>query len=363
VRIGIDAGRALHGDGGVAAYTRELIRGLAGQAPEHELVLFDLDRGARRREAYRCALGPLPAAVEVAPVEEGALRRLDLFHAPGFRMPPVGAPRTAFTLHDLTVLSHPECHTEANRARTMVSIAEALSRGATVIAVSEATRLEAERLLALDPARLEVVPPIVSASFGSSGDDEKILEDLGVERPFVLVVAGFEPRKNLGRLLDAWELLPAALRDRHRLVMVSSAGWLESTLRRRVARLRRAGGVVELAGLETVKLAALYRRARVLVFPSLAEGFGLPVAEAMACGAPVITSDRSSMPEVAGGAAVLVDPEDAADVADGMARVLSNEELRRDLRERGLERAERFSAAAVVPRLLAVYGRAARMTP
>lgn len=363
MRIGIDAGRALHGDGGVAAYTRELIRGLAGQAPEHELVLFDLDRGARRREAYLRALGPLPAAVEVAPVDAGALRRLDLFHAPGFRMPPVGAPRTAFTLHDLTVLSHPACHTEANRARTLVAIAEALSRGATVIAVSEATRLEAERLLGLDSARLEVVPPIVAPCFRSSGDDDRVLEDLGVERPFVLVVAGFEPRKNLGRLLDAWELLPEALCDRHLLVMVSSAGWLESTLRRRVARLRRAGGVVELAGLRAVELAALYRRARALVFPSLAEGFGLPVAEAMACGAPVITSDRSSMPEVAGGAAVLVDPEDTADIADGMARVLGDEELRRGLRERGLERAERYSAAAVVPRLLAVYARAARMTP
>lgn len=363
MRIGIDAGRALHGDGGVASYTRELICGLAGHAPEHQLVLFDLDRGARRRETYRRALGPLPAAVEIAPVEAGALRRLDLFHAPGFRMPPEGAPRTAFTLHDLTVLSHPACHTEANRARTLVAIAQALSRGAAVIAVSQATRLEAERLLGLDPAELEVVPPIVSAGFRSSGDDEKILEDLGVERPFVLVVAGFEPRKNLGRLLDAWELLPEGLRDRHLLVMVSSAGWLQSRLRRRVARLRRAGGVVELSGLQTVELATLYRRTRALVFPSLAEGFGLPVAEAMACGAPVITSDRSSMPEVAGGAAVLVDPENTADIADGMVRVLTNEEFRRDLRERGLERGERFSAAAVVPRLLAVYARAARMTP
>lgn len=363
MRIGVDAGRALHGDGGVAAYTRELICGLVGQAPEHQLVLFDLDRGASRREAYRRALGPLPAAVEIAPVDAGALRRLDVFHAPGFRMPPVGGPRTAFTLHDLTVLSHPECHTEANRTRTLVAIAQALSRGAAVIAVSRATRLEAERLLALDPARLEVVPPIVAPCFRSSGDDDRVLEALGVERPYVLVVAGFEPRKNLGRLLDAWELLPEGLRERHRLVMVSSAGWLQSGLRRRVARLRRAGGVVELAGLRTVDLAALYRRTRALVFPSLAEGFGLPVAEAMACGAPVITSDRSSMPEVAGGAAVLVDPEDTADIADGMVRVLSNEELRRDLRERGLERAERFNAAAVVPGLLAVYGRAARMTP
>lgn len=365
MRIGIDAGRALHGDGGVAAYTRELVHGLARHAPAHELVLFDLDRGLRRRAAYERALGRLPAAVGIAPVEAEALRRLDLFHAPGFKMPPVGAPRTAFTLHDLTVLSHPECHTEANRARTLIAIARAVARGATLVAVSDATRREALRLLSLPADGVEVLSPILAPCFaaGDTGSDEATITRLGVVGPYVLAVAGLEPRKNLGRLLDAWELLPKQLDERCRLVIVTSAGWLETTVRRRLAALVRTGEVVKLAGLEGIELAALYRRARALAFPSLAEGFGLPVAEAMACGAPVLTSDRSSMPEVAGGAAVLVDPENAADIADGLARVLGDEELRRDLRERGFERAERYSAAAVVPRLLAVYSRAARMKP
>jgi glycosyltransferase involved in cell wall biosynthesis len=293
-------------------------------------------------------------------VDVEVLRRLDLFHAPGFAMPPNGAPSTVFTLHDLTILSHPECHTAANRARTLTAIAQALSRGATVLAVSEATRLEAERLLDLNVDRVEMAPPMVSSCFSTvgGGEDDAILDRLGVERPFVLAVGGLEPRKNLGRLLDAWDLLPKTLRERHRLVMVTSAGWLETRLRRRLAQLDRSGDVVELGGLEGTELAALYRGTRALVFPSLAEGFGLPVAEAMACGTPVITSDRSSMPEVAGAAAVLVDPEDTAAVADGVERVLTDDELRRDLRERGPERAARFSAEAVVPRLLAVYSRA-----
>ena len=139
--------------------------------------------------------------------------------------------------------------------------------------------------------------------------------------------------------------------------MVASAGWLYGSLRRRLRRLQREGTVHVLAHVSGPELAALYRRARAVVWPSLAEGFGLPVAEAMACGAPVVTSDRSSMPEVAGGAAVLVDPESSDAIAEGVARVLTDESLRRDLRERGPERAMRFSAEEVVPRLLELYRR------
>jgi alpha-1,3-rhamnosyl/mannosyltransferase len=208
---------------------------------------------------------------------------------------------------------------------------------------------------------MEVLPPIIAPCFAARGDfaDEATVARLGASEPYLLAVAGLEPRKNLGRLLDAWHLLPDGLRERPLLVMVTATGWLESGLRRRLTALARAGEVVELGGLPGSQLAAVYRRARALVFPSRAEGFGLPVAEAMACGVPVVTSNCSSMPEVAGGAAVLVDPEDTADIADGMARVLTDGQLRRDLRERGLERAGRFTAGAVVPRLLALYRRAA----
>jgi alpha-1,3-rhamnosyl/mannosyltransferase len=361
VRIGIDAGRALHGEGGVAAYTRELVAGLVRHAPAEEVVLCDLDRGRRRRAEYERSLGPLPPAVEIAPAERRILAGLDLFHAPGFAMPPGGAPHHLLTLHDLTVLSHPECHTAANRARTVVAVAAALARGATVLAVSQATRSEAVRLLALAPERVEVLPPVLAPCFDAGGDaeaDAAARRRLGAAGPYVLAVASLEPRKNLERLLDAWQLLPAPTRTAHRLVLVASTGWLAGRLRRRLAGLARAGQVIVIGRLAARDLAALYRGARALVFPSLAEGFGLPVAEAMACGAPVITSNRSSMPETAGGAAVLVEPEDADEIAAAIARVVGDEELRRDLRARGFERAQHFAPAAVVPQLLAVYRRA-----
>jgi alpha-1,3-rhamnosyl/mannosyltransferase len=170
-------------------------------------------------------------------------------------------------------------------------------------------------------------------------------------------VASLEPRKNLGRLLDAWEALSEDVREDRVLVVVGSAGWMQRAVRRRLGALSRDGSVRLLVRVTGLELAALYRRARVVVFPSLAEGFGLPVAEAMACGAPVVTSNRSSMPEVAGGGAVLVDPEDVTAISDGIRQVLADGELRRDLRERGPERAARFSAETLVPRLLEVYQR------
>lgn len=361
VRIGIDAGRALHGFGGVATYTRQLVGGLARHAPGHEIVLFDLDRGVHRRDAFERVLGVLPSHVRSARISTGELSGLDLFHAPGFVMPPRGAPHHVFTLHDLTVLSHPDCHTLDNRVRSMVAIADAMTRRATLIGVSRATRAEAVRLLSLSGETVEVLPPMLDPRFTPGGNDEldeAALERLGVETPYCLSVGSLEPRKNLVRLLDAWDMLPESLREDHLLVVVASAGWLQVGLRGRLRDLERDGSVHVLDRVAGLDLAALYRRARVVVFPSLAEGFGLPVVEAMACGAPVVTSDVSSMPEVAGGAAVLVDPEDADAIADGVRQVLENTELRRDLRERGPEQALRFSAEVVVPRLLEIYQRA-----
>ncbi|MFV2072441.1 MAG: glycosyltransferase family 4 protein [Thermoanaerobaculales bacterium] len=359
MRVGLDVGRVLHGGGGVAVYAREVARALAGPGVAHEVVLFDLDDGTSRREIYEDALGSLPPRVSVARATRPELETLDLFHAPGFTMPPSGAPRHLFTLHDLTVLSHVGCHTLDNRVRTLTAVAEALSRGAGVIADSETTRREAMRLLALSGEGIEVLPPMLGRVFSADAEaeaDEGVVRRLGIDRDFVLAVGSLEPRKNLGRLLDAWALLPeTALRD-HSLVVVAGTGWLQRKLGRRLGRMARAGGAILTGHLAERDLAALYRRARALVYPSLAEGFGLPVAEAMACGTPVVTSDRSSLPEVAGDAALLVDPEDTEAIAAGVARVLEDSELWSRLRARGLERARLFSHEVVLPRLLALYG-------
>jgi glycosyltransferase involved in cell wall biosynthesis len=360
MRVGIDAGRVIRGRGGVSSYTRELIRALAGKGVPHEIVLFDLD-GTTRRGELDHALGTLPTRVSVASTSRTELESIDLFHAPAFAMPPAGARRHVFTLHDLTVLSHPECHTVGNRVRTLTSIAEAMVRGATIIAVSEATRREALRLLSLPSENVEVLPPILSPAFSANSDvvaDEEVVRSRGIGAAYVLAVASLEPRKNIGRVLEAWTLLPEELQQTHQLVVVTADEWRQTRVRRRLDAMSRARTVVSVGHLPAVELAALYRRARVFVFPSLAEGFGLPVVEAMACGAPVVTSNRSSLPEVAGEAAVLVDPEDPDEIATVVTEVLEDQSLRRRLRDRGFERARLYNSSAILPRLLAIYQRA-----
>lgn len=361
MRLGIDAGRALHGRGGVATYTRELVLSLAASPRVEEIVLFDLDRGCTRRDEFERELGSLPAEVVTAPAIRSELEGLNLFHAPGFAMPPFGAPRHVFTLHDLTVLSHPHCHTLDNRVRTLASVSEALARGATVLAVSNATKEETIRLLALPTASVEVVPPVLNPIYRVAGDRQKDAEAaarLGVREPYVLAVASLEPRKNFGRLLDAWNSLGRTT-GAHQLVVVASEGWRQGRVRRRLERMTSDGSVVKVGHVPDNVLASLYRRARLFVFPSLAEGFGLPVAEAMACGVPVVTSALSSMPEVVGDGALMVDPEQSDDIAAAIERLLGDRSLRGVLRDRGLERARAFSREALVPRLFEVYRRAA----
>lgn len=361
MRLGVDAGRALHGRGGVASYTRELIRSLLGSARVDEVVLFDLDRGWSKRDVFVREFGPLPAKAVVVPPVGSELEGLNLFHAPGYAMPPVGAPRHVFTLHDLTVLSHPHCHTLDNRVRSLASVTEALVRGSTILAVSKATKEEAVRLLALPIDSVEVVPPMLNPVFQVAGDrdaDAAAAARLCVRQPYVLAVASLEPRKNFGRLLDAWGSLGGTT-GAHQLVVVAAEGWRQGRIRRRLERMTGDGSVVKIGHVSDEVLAALYRRASAFVFPSLAEGFGLPVAEAMACGTPVVTSQISSMPEVAGESALLVDPEDVDEIAAAIARLLGDQGLRRRLRDRGLEQARLFFPEALVPKLFEVYRRAA----
>jgi len=363
VRIGIDAGRVLHGAGGVATYVRELLRALARPGVEHEIVLFDLDEAVVEREGFERAVGPLPGRFRTARPRRRELESLDLFHAPGYRMPPPGAPRHLFTLHDLTMFSHPALHTLDNRVRTVVAVTEALSRSAAITAVSEATRREAVERLHLNPGDVAVVPPMVGPAFrpaGPAGMEAERLREMGVAGEYVLFVGSLEPRKNLGRLLDAWDSLSPGLGRELRLVAVTPASWHQEAVRERLERLVKQGRALLVENACEEDLAGLYRGGRLLVFPSLAEGFGLPVAEAMACGIPVITSNRSSMPEVAGGAALLVDPEDPAAIASAMVRILEDEELSGRLKADGIQRARGFSAAAVLPALLDAYVAAVR---
>jgi glycosyltransferase involved in cell wall biosynthesis len=257
------------------------------------------------------------------------------------------------TVHDLAFHQHPEAYPRAGRLwherATRIAVAEA----ALLVTPSSATARDLSDLYGVEPARVAVVPLGVDTTEGDTGAARRLLTDLGVLGPFLLAVGTLEPRKNLRRLLNAFATLSEELPDHH-LVVVGQVGWgpeLPPTWDS--VRIKLAGRVGDPV------LHGLYGLADGLAYPSLYEGFGLPVLEAMAHGIPVLTSNRSSLPEVAGDAAVLVDPVSTESIATGLRSLVGDEALRARLRAAGPERAARFTWDVTAEATWTAYRRAA----
>lgn len=358
MRVGIDIGRALRGYDGVASYSLQLVTGLLDADRETEYRLFDLDARSCGYDSVARVLGDLPGNVRVCATSRAEVAGLDLFHCTAYRLPPRGSRRLVFTIHDLTFISHPALHTTANRARSLASTAQALARNAAVIAVSEATRGAVVELLSLAKGVVRVIPPVLDPVYRPLENplhSREVAARYALRHPYILHVGSLEPRKNLAGVMAAFELLPPDLRSDLQLVVVSSGGWHERGARARLDAMVGAKRAQIVGDLAACDLAAIYNGAEALVYPSLAEGFGLPVAEAMACGTPVVTSNRSSLKEVSGDAAVLVDPDEPPAIAAGVERILRNSDLRRDLVERGLARCKKYSRRQVIPSVLDLY--------
>jgi alpha-1,3-rhamnosyl/mannosyltransferase len=244
-----------------------------------------------------------------------------------------------------------------NRRSTVIerlTLGIAVRRATAIVSISRAT---AQALAERFPRAAEITTvahlgPAPAPAQPLSADEAALLPPPG----FVLAVGTLEPRKNLPRLVGAYASLPAALRERHPLVVVGALGWETGPTLRALGSL--GDRCVALGYVSDAALLELYRRCAVFCYPSLGEGFGLPVLEAMAMGAPVLTSDRSSLPEVGGDAAVYVDPTDPASIAAGLVGVLGDEALRARMAARGLERAAEFSWAGFAENVFDVLQRA-----
>jgi len=308
MRVGIDVSPLVQTRAGTARHVRGLVGALRGR-PGLDLELLSFGGPGRPSSVVR----------DAAWYPRGLRRRaraldLDLLHCTTFRAPARGGVPTVLTVHDLAILRSPEAFPRWHRLYGTLGLRKVLRAADAVIAVSQFTRDEVVELVGIAPERVRVVPNGVDPVFTSEGDV--------AGGDYVLAVATLEPRKNLGRTVDAARLAGVELR------VVGARGW----------------GGVEVDGwvgeLPDPELAALYRGARCVVCASLYEGFGLPVLEAMACGTPVVTSRGTAMEEVAGEAAVLVDPLDAASIASGMAEAAAR---RDELVPAGLARASEFS--------------------
>lgn len=280
-----------------------------------------------------------------------------------FFLPPAVPCRAAVLVHDVSYRAHPDYFPRTIAAYMRLLVGLAIRRAEAVIALSEFTRQEVLRFYPAAARRTAVVYPGVGAEFRPDGDplaDDQALTALGdgcldPRRPYLLAVGNIHPRKNLARLLEAWERLRAAGRPVPAMAWAGLDRWASGDLVRRA----QAAGVHLLGFVPPASLPALYRRATALAYPSLYEGFGLPPLEAMACGAPVLAANTTSLPEAVGDAAVTVDPEDVAALAAGLEQILFDDGLRAELRQRGLARATGLRWQRTAAQLLSCLARGA----
>ena len=364
MRVAIDA-RKLH-DFGIGTYTQNLLRHLARIDGETEYVLLcherDLGAGRQLGPNFRTVLEPsanysIREQIHVPWVLRR--ERPDVFHSPHYVLPPAVRCRSVVTIHDCIHLMFPQyLPNRAAYAYAKASMWSAARQSSRILTVSEASKRDLLRFFDVPPDKIVVVYNAIDDRFSATPAEEdvaRVRERYQLDHEFVLYVGNVKPHKNLVRLIEAFDRLRGRGFDDLKLLIIGDEISKLPALRRAVHQYKLHKHVRFLGFLPADTLAVLYRLAKVFVFPSLYEGFGLPPLEAMACGTPVVTSNVSSLPEVVGDAAMLIDPYDVESIADGISRVLSDPALAIELRARGILRAREFSWERSVARTRALY--------
>jgi glycosyltransferase involved in cell wall biosynthesis len=364
VRIAIDA-RKLH-DFGIGTYIRNLLIHLARIDGETEYVLLcrpcDCAIASEIGPNFRSvAERSTPYSVSEQINIPMTLRRehIDLFHEPHYVLPPLIHCRSVVTIHDCIHLMFPQyLPNRLAYAYARGAIWAAVRRSDRILTVSETSKSDILRRFNVPADKITVIYNAIDDRLRIPPTEEavaRVRERYQLDHPFVLYVGNIKPHKNLERLIDAFDRLRRSGLDHLTLLILGDEITKYQGLRRAVHQHKLHKHVRFLGFVPIETLAVLYRLAAAFVFPSLYEGFGLPPLEAMACGTPVVTSNASSMPEVVGEAAFLVDPYDAESIADGMRQVLTDASLRATLVERGFERAKMYSWEQSVRRVREIY--------
>lgn len=375
MRIAIDYTAAIRQGAGIGNYVRNLVDAMLAQDSRNQYTLltsghptpghpFPKAGNVRGRSIiipdrylnilwYRWRL-PIHATIFTG--------MIDIYHGPDFVLPPInGKVRKVVTVHDLAFLEHPEYAVPQLAAYLKKVVPEAVAAADVVAAVSQATRQTLIDYFKTSPEKITIIPNGIRPSFRRITDPVLLAatrHKFGLKHPLVLGVGTLEPRKNHLGLIKAFHKAQSAAAKKERPAMLALAGgpgWLYDETQQLIAKLKLENKVRFLGRVSELELITLYSMADVFVFPSFYEGFGVPPIEAMACGAPVITSNTSSLPEVVGDAALLIDPHNTGELARVILQVLENEQLRDELRQKGYARAQHFTWPKSASKMLSVY--------
>lgn len=365
MRIGIFADRIGSKGGGLETYERELIKGFMEIDSRNRYVIFGYSHKAIEKN-----LGSHPRftfttvsknskflRLSLSLPYELAKNHLDLVHI--CMVPPVFCPQKyIMTVHDLAPFIHPEFFPKKILLRLNPLLKKGIKHAAKIIAVSEATKRDVIRLFGIDAHKIVVIHHGIDSQYKPIEDKKDavtILKKYGISDKYILYVGRIQARKNILRLIQAFQLLKQKKKLKHKLVLVGKRMWESKEIFKEIDKLDIREDVILTDHASYPDLPYFYNGADAFIYPSLFEGFGIPPLEAMACGTPVIASNVTAIPEIVGDAALFVDPIDISSIAEGMDKLLSSDNLKKDLIKKGFQRAKQFSWKETAKKTLSVY--------
>lgn len=369
MRIGIDIRSLIFTQAGISTYIHNLIKALGEIDKRNKYILFchaksqynwakygNISEKVLRLPHIKSLTGRIWEAILVP--RAIASMKIDIFHGPSFTLPSKKPCKFIVTIHDLTFKRFPELVTKRAVSYYNAHIQSAIKKADRIIADSYNTKEDLMILYGVGSDRVEVIYMGIDKDFRVIEDKKKLKEvkdKYGLPKKFILSVGTIEPRKNLRRLIEAYYQLREKGLIEHSLVIAGQKGWLYENVFEAVKRLKLEQEVIFTGYITRDDLPMIYNSADLFIFPSIYEGFGLPALEAMACGIPVITSNISSLPEITGDAALLINPYDVEAIAKAMERVLGDDGLRKELVKKGLKHARRFSWQDSAKKTLMAY--------